>query len=132
KEGIESVGEIKVDLEDIEHMDQFELEEKIEASNAILIGSPTINQNTLLPIYKLFAVLNPITNRGKLAGVFGSYGWGGEAIRIVEDNIRNHKLKLAIDSLKTTFVPYEETYKECFEFGAKFGEEVLGKVKSSS
>lgn len=132
KEGIESIGDIKVDLEDIEHMDQFELEEKVERANALLIGSPTINQNTLLPIYKLFAVLNPITNRGKLAAVFGSYGWGGEAIRIVEDNIKNHKLKLAMDSLKTTFVPYEETYKECFEFGKKFGEKVLGKVKSSS
>lgn len=132
KEGIESVENINVDLEDIEHMDQFELEEKIERSNAIIIGSPTINQNTLLPIYKLFAVMNPITNRGKLAAVFGSYGWGGEAIRIIEDNIKNHKLKLAMDSLKTTFVPYEETYDKCFEFGKEFAEKVLGKVKSSN
>lgn len=132
KEGIESVENITVNLEDIEHMDQFELEEKIEHSNAIIIGSPTINQNTLLPIYKLFAVMNPITNRGKLAAVFGSYGWGGEAIRIIEDNIKNHKLKLAMDSLKTTFVPYEETYDKCFEFGKEFAEKVLGKVKSSN
>ncbi|MBS4534418.1 FprA family A-type flavoprotein [Clostridium sp. D2Q-14] len=126
-EGIKAAGDIEVDLLDIEHIDVFQLEEKIEKATGILIGSPTINQNTLLPVYKLFSVLNPITNRGKLAATFGSYGWGGEAIRIVEDNIVNHKLKLAMDGLKVTFVPYEETYNRCIKFGKEFGEKLLEK-----
>jgi len=128
-EGIKSSGDIEVDLLDIEHTDIFELEEKVEKASGILIGSPTINQNTLLPIYRLFAVLNPITNRGKLAATFGSYGWGGEAIKIIEDNITNHKLKLAMEGLKTTFVPYEETYKKAIEFGKSFGDKLLEKEK---
>ncbi len=30
------------------------------SADAFLVGSPTINQNTLLPVYKLFALINPL------------------------------------------------------------------------
>ena len=36
-------------------------------ADGLLVGSPTINQNTLLPVYKLFALINPISDKGKLA-----------------------------------------------------------------
>lgn len=111
---------IEVDVCDIENIDLFELEEKIETSTALLIGCPTINQNILLPIYKLFAVLNPITNRGKAAAVFGSYGWSGEAINIMEDNLKNHKLKIAVTGLKATFLPNENSFEKCRIFAKNF------------
>ena len=42
-------------------------------ADGILVGSPTINQNTLLPVYKLFALINPLRDKGKFGGAFGSY-----------------------------------------------------------
>ncbi len=77
-EGIRANSNFEVDLVDIEHISLGELDEKIVKSNAIIIGSPTINQNTLLPVYKMFAVINPIRDHGKLAAVFGSYGWSAK------------------------------------------------------
>ncbi|RKD32087.1 FprA family A-type flavoprotein [Thermohalobacter berrensis] len=124
-EGIKEAGDIKVEVCDIEMMDGFELEEKVEKSTAILIGSPTINQNTLRPIYRLFSVINPITNRGKLAGAFGSYGWSGEAVKIIEDNLKNLKLKVEQKGLKVNFVPHEETCDKCKEFGREFGKKII-------
>ena len=55
-------------------------------ADGLLVGSPTINQNTLLPVYKLFALINPIRDKGKLAGAFGSYGWSGESPKLILEN----------------------------------------------
>ena len=124
-EGIRSAGDIEIDLQDIEHAMLGDMEEKINRSDAIIIGSPTINQNTLLPIYKLFAVISPIRDKGKLAAAFGSYGWSGEAVQIIESQLKNLKLKIALDGLSEKFYPYNGKSNNLFEFGRKFGEALL-------
>ncbi|WP_026895393.1 FprA family A-type flavoprotein [Clostridiisalibacter paucivorans] len=126
-EGIKEYEDVEVEVSDIEMMDIFDLEEKVEKSTALIVGSPTINQNILLPIYKLFAILNPITNRGKLSAAFGSYGWSGEGVEIIENNLKNHKLKVPMKGLKVTFVPYEDTFEKCKEFGREFGKKLMEK-----
>jgi len=125
REGILQSGHFNVEIADIEHILLGDLDEKITRSNAIIIGSPTINQNTLLPIYRMFAVINPIRDRGKLATAFGSYGWSGEAVKIIEANLRALKLNVVQDSLATKFNPSKEKASEYIEFGKKFGEQLL-------
>lgn len=124
-EGLQSAGDILVDLCDIEKMPIEEVAQKIELANAYLIGSPTINQNTLLQIYQVFALMNPIRDRGKLASAFGSFGWSGEAQKILETNIDNMKLKFFGESFFHHFKPNEKCLQEAFDFGKKFGEVFL-------
>ena len=64
---------------DIETADIRDMDSKLTIADGIIVGSPTINQNTLLPVYKLAAMVSPLRDKGKLAGSFGSYGWSGEA-----------------------------------------------------
>ncbi len=117
--GVEEEGLI-ADLCDIEDIYLGELETRVEISNAIIIGSPTINQNTLPPIYKLFSVLSPVTNRGKLAGAFGSYGWSGEAVDIIENHLKVMKFKIFEKGLKINFLPSEEIFAQCKDYGRAF------------
>lgn len=123
-EGLESDGQLEVDLVDIENILLGDLEEKVVRADAIIVGSPTINQNTLLPIYKLFSVINPIRDKGKPAAVFGSYGWSGEAVKLIEDHLGNLKLKVT-NSLSSKFYPNGEKAKELIDFGADFGKALL-------
>ena len=83
-EGILDNKDISVDITDIENISSEELESKMIMADGLLVGSPTINQNTLLPVYKLFALINPIRDKGKLGGAFGSYGWSGESPKIIQ------------------------------------------------
>ena len=53
-EGIKKEGGINVDITDIEKIELGELDAKLNHAQAIIVGSPTLNQNILLPIYKLF------------------------------------------------------------------------------
>lgn len=118
--GISECSEAEVVIADIEKMPLAELEEKVIASDALLVGSPTINQNTLLPVYNLFAVINPLRDKGKTAAAYGSYGWSGEAVKIISDTLRNLKLKVVEEPAVFKFSPGGEKKEYLKEFGRKF------------
>jgi len=123
-EGIMQTKEIEVEVCDIEKTDLGTIDEKISKSTGIIMGSPTINQNTLLQIYQVFAVINPLRDRGKLAGSFGSFGWSGEASKIIEANLTNLKLNF-IGHVQVKFTPHENERTIAIEFGKKFAAELL-------
>ncbi len=118
--GIREIADFKIDIADIENIDLRELENLVISNDAILVGSPTINQNTLLQVYKLFAVINPIRDKGKLAGVFGSYGWSGEAPKIILDTLRNLKLKVVEETASFKFLPSGSKVDALREYGRTF------------
>ena len=125
--GIHKTGDIKVDIIDIEHINPGDLEEKIVRSGGILVGSPTFNQNTLLPVYKLFALINPIRDKGKYATSFGSYGWSGEAVTLIENHLKNLKLNVIQSGLAIKFQPGKMKTEELEMFGENFGRQFLEK-----
>ena len=119
-EGLKQEEEITVDLADIEHMLPGDLEDRLVRADGIIIGSPTINQNTLLPVYKLFSVINPIRDKGKPAAAFGSYGWSGEAVKLIEDHLKNLKLKVVSEGMMVRFYPDREDSERLAEFCKNF------------
>jgi flavorubredoxin len=120
--GILEADDFNIDIVDIENMTLEELESRIVSTDAILVGSPTINQNTLLPVYKLFALINPLRDKGKLAGAFGSYGWSGEAPKIILETLRNLKLKIFEESASFKFLPSGAKEQSLKEYGRNFGQ----------
>jgi len=124
-EGILESKDITVDITDIENISSEELESKIIKADGILVGSPTINQNTLLPVYKLFALINPIRDKGKLGGSFGSYGWSGESPNLILENFRLLKLKIFEETAAFKFSPASNKKEYLKEFGRNFGERYL-------
>jgi NADH oxidase (H2O-forming) len=124
-EGIRQAGEIDVEVSDIEMTPMGELEEKITHASAYVIGSTTINQNIMLPIYKCFALINPIRDKGKLAAAFGSYGWSGESREMIKTNLENLKLKVFDEGMFVKFTPNDEDSEKAIEFGKAFGRQLL-------
>lgn len=124
-EGVKQAGKIEVEVMDIENVSISELNEKVEKCFGIIIGSPTINQNILLPIYKLYSVLSPIRDKNKLAGGFGSYGWSGDNKNLIQSNLENLKLKFFQEGVFFKFSPNNEQIKEAIDYGKAFGKELL-------
>jgi flavorubredoxin len=124
-EGVRSAGEIDVEVCDIETMPIGDIDEKLTHATGLIIGSPTINQNILPQIYTVFAMINPIRDRGKLSGCFGSYGWSGEAVKIIESNLMNLKLKPFGESLFIKFTPHEDEFAKALDYGRIFGQKLL-------
>jgi flavorubredoxin len=127
-DGLRQAGDIEVSLVDIEHFNAALIEEELIRSSGIILGSPTFNQNILMPVYQLFALVNPIRDRGKLAAAFGSYGWSGEAARIINSGFEALKMDVMDDGLMVKFTPHNEMAGKCVEYGKKFGLRLLSKA----
>ena len=121
-EGAKSVTD-NVQLYDIENMDLHELHDIIVMSKGVIFGSPTINRTMVKPMWDAFSVIDPMANQGKVAGVFGSYGWSGEGITMAETNLKGMGFKMPVESLKKKFFPSDDTLQECFDFGAEFAKQ---------
>jgi len=119
-DGLMKTANLSVELVDIENVLLGDLEEHMVKADGIIIGSPTINQNTLLPVYKLFSVINPIRDKGKPAAAFGSFGWSGEAVKLIEDHLRNLKLKIVGEGLTARFFPNSKETESLIRFGEEF------------
>jgi flavorubredoxin len=124
-EGLQSSCDFNIDICDIESVHPSKLEDKIAHCMGIIIGSPTINQNIVQQIYQLFAAINPIRDRGKLAAAFGSYGWSGEGVKIIETSLANLKLKVFEQNMMIKFKPHEPEFEQCRLFGKAFAERMI-------
>ncbi|MFZ5591307.1 MAG: FprA family A-type flavoprotein [Bacillota bacterium] len=97
-----------------------ELVDKIEAADGFLIGSPTINRDAVPPVWQLLSGVSAIINKGKPAGAFGSYGWSGEAVKFIEQRLKDLQLKVPIPGLRVNFAPAEGDLARARDFGRQF------------
>ena len=95
----------KVKLYDLENLSLKEMHDAIVSAKVVLVGSPTINKTMVKPMWDLFSVIDPMANKGKIAGVFGSYGWSGEGISMAENLFKAMSFKDPIPALKKKFFP---------------------------
>lgn len=126
--GASKTENLEVEVLDIETADIGLIDSKIAIADGIIVGSPTINQNTLLPVYNLMAVVSPLRDRGKLAGSFGSYGWSGEAPSMIAEMLKNLKLKYFEEPAAFKFVPEDGKDKTLIEYGERFGKALISTV----
>ncbi|MCX8074727.1 MAG: FprA family A-type flavoprotein [Clostridia bacterium] len=85
-----------------------DLQIEIEKSKAIFIGSPTINKDAVEPLWKVLHSISAIKNRGKIVGVFGSYGWSGEAVAMIKQRLESIGMSVVNDGIKICFNPSQE------------------------
>jgi flavorubredoxin len=123
--GAGAVENVTVELMDIENAEVGELDSKLTIADGIIVGSPTINQNTLLPVYKLAAMISPLRDRGKLAGSFGSYGWSGEAPSLIAGMMKSLKLRFFEEPAALKFMPESDKEKALLEYGERFARELV-------
>ena len=123
--GASREGNVEVEVMDIETADVGEIDSKLTIADGLIVGSPTINQNTLLPVYKLMAMVSPLRDRGKLAGSFGSYGWSGEAPGLVAEMLKNLKMKYFEEPAAYKFVPESSKELPLTEYGERFARALI-------
>jgi len=119
------VKNVTVEVMDIENASSGDLDSKLTIADGIIVGSPTINQNTLLPVYRLAAMISPLRDKGKLAGSFGSYGWSGEAPSLIAGMLKNLKLHFFEEPAALKFMPESDKEKTLIEYGERFARELV-------
>lgn len=119
-EGVKDSGDIEVRMYDLTESDMEKVTEELLFADGILLGTPTILQDALRPVWDLTLSMFPVTHGGKYAGAFGSYGWSGEGVPNLTQRLKQLKMKVA-DSFQVRFKPDEADLVGAYEYGYQFG-----------
>ena len=125
-EGAMLVEHVRVSLYDLEGSEIAPFVDLIEGADGILFGTPTINGDAVKPVWDLLSSLVVINLKSKLGGVFGSYGWTGEGVKMVEDRLRGLKLRVPIPGIRIKLIPTDEEIQTCREFGHEMARDLMG------
>jgi flavorubredoxin len=116
--GIES-EEVHVRLMNTRKWHRSDIMTEIIDAGAIAVGSPTLNNSIFPVIADVMTYIKGLRPQNKIAVAFGSYGWSGEAVNILNKEFTEMKLDIIDEGIKVQYVPDEEDLNKCFDLGVK-------------
>jgi len=116
EEGIASQG-IDVKLLKLQATNRTEAMTEILDAKAVVVGSPTLNNGMFPTLGSFLTYATGLKPKGKLWGFFGSYGWGGGAVRGMIEMAQKAGFEVHEQSVEVKYVPEQKDLKKCFEFG---------------
>ncbi len=116
----ETDPEVTVKLFNAAERDKNDILTEMFRSKAVIIGCPTINNRLSHAIGGLFEMVKGLRFKGKKGAAFGSYGWSGESVGIINEMLRASGFEVDDDGLKVLWVPDEGAIKQCRAYGADF------------
>lgn len=124
-DGIKSVdSDVTVKLFNTAKSDKNDVLTEIFKSKAVLVGSSTINKSILSSISGILDMLKGLGLKNKKAAAFGSYGWSGESVPMINERLKDAKFEVIGDGIKELWNPDEEALERCREFGKSFAEQI--------
>ncbi|MEH0020607.1 MAG: anaerobic nitric oxide reductase flavorubredoxin [Desulfobacter sp.] len=116
----EADGDVRVKLFNLAKTDKNDAVTEVFRSKAILMGSSTVNNGILVHVAALLEEIQGMKFKNKAAGAFGSYGWSGEAVKIMLERLDASGFTLVDKGLRMTWAPDEENMALCRAYGSQF------------
>ena len=121
-EGAQSSGNVEVQFSyhvDADHLVLFD---------AFAVGAPTYNHALPVDFTNLFeaASAKGLNLKGKLGAAFGSYGWSGEAPKLVLEILKNRfEMRIIEPPLLAKYTPDQNALAACKELGKTISETLM-------
>ena len=124
-EGVASQG-VDVKLLKLRAANRTEAMTEITDAKAVVVGSPTLNNGMFPTLGSFLTYATGLKPKGKLWAFFGSYGWGGGAVKAMTEMAQKAGFEVYEQSIQVKYVPDSEDLKKCFEFG----QQIAAKIKA--
>jgi anaerobic nitric oxide reductase flavorubredoxin len=122
-EGAISQG-VEVKMLKLRASDNSEAITEILDSKAVIVGSPTLNNGMFPTLGSFMTYAVGLKPKDKLWSFFGSFGWGGGAVRNMAEMAKKAGFEVHEPGIEIKYVPDEEDLKKCFEFGKQIATEI--------
>ena len=119
--GITKAG-VGVESINAEVAEPEEIKAAIDKSAGFIFGSPTLGGHAPTQIQTALGITLANAEKTKLAGVFGSYGWSGEAIDLLESKFKDAGYRFGFEPIRVKFKPTDTILKTCEEAGTDFAQ----------
>ena len=95
-------------------------------ARAIIVGSPTLNNGLFPTISDFLTYMKGLKPLNKIGAAFGSYGWSGESVKLINNVFKEMKFEVIDPGLKIQYVPDNEGIEACYQLGTKIGNAITG------
>lgn len=126
-EGLENEG-ISVRLLSLKGAHRSDVATEVLEAGALIVGSPTINNNIFPTIADVMSYLKGLRPKNKIGAVFGSFGWSGESVKQLESILDEMKIERVADSVSVEYVPDRDTLTRCYELGITVGNKLSARI----
>lgn len=116
--GISKAG-VEYKLMHVRRNHHSDIVREVLTSRVLAIGSPTINEGIFPSVSLVLAYLKGLHPMKKKGVAFGSYGWGGEAIQAMNNEMKACGLQVMEEGLGVMYVPGTEDLDGCFALGER-------------
>lgn len=93
-------------------------------SRGCLVGSPTLNNEVFPSVAEFMTHLRGLRPKDRMVGAFGSYGWGGGAVKWLYGQFGEMKLETVDGGPEVKYKPSTEEFAQCYDFGKDFARKV--------
>jgi len=122
---------VAVNTINLEYASLEEVAAAVKASNGFVIGSPTLGGHMPTQVsLALGTVLRASSARELPCGVFGSFGWSGEAVDEMQAKLKDGGYSFAFNPIKVKFKPTAKDLMACEQSGRDLALSVKRKLKS--
>ena len=102
---------IPVKMLNLQHNHISDIMTDLIDSEYICVGSPTLNNNILPSIAAFLTYMKGLAPKERTGLAFGSYGWGGQSVAILEQYMKECKFEL-LPSIREQYIPGKERLAE--------------------
>lgn len=81
---------------------------EVLTSKYLAVGSPTINNQMMPPVAAFLCYLKGFVPKGRKAFAFGSFGWGGQSVGLVEDELKAAGCEICLEKIRVKDVPTQD------------------------
>ena len=103
---------ISVKLFDIKTTPNSDIISELLISKYLAVGSPTLNNQMMPTIAGFLTYFKGLSPRHHKAFAFGSYGWGGQSIGLIEDELKAAGCEIILDKMRIQEIPSTEQLEE--------------------
>jgi flavorubredoxin len=123
--GLDDAG-VAVKLMKLRTWHRSEIMTEVADARAVVLGSPTLNNGLFPTLSDFLTYMKGLKPKNKLGAAFGSYGWSGEAVKLLDAELAAIGFEMITPGLRIAYVPDPEGLDRCRAFGRQIGQAVTG------
>lgn len=123
--GLEDAG-VPVTTRFLQTSHMSEIMRDVLVSKAVFVGSPTLNNGMLPAVAGFLTYLKGLRPQKRIGFAFGSYGWGGQGARQVQEALQSIGWETPVEVINIQYVPDGKELQAVRETGKKLGQIIKG------
>jgi len=127
--GLKETG-VSISLINLKVHHRSDVMTQVLGAKAVVIGSSTLNNGLLPRMAGFLMYMRGLKPTNKFGASFGSFGWSGEAVGLINTALEDMKIELIEEGLRLKYVPDQHKLQECVEMGKRIGKRVMESVQA--